>query len=101
MISPEASTLITLIFYALASIVGLAGMIMRSPLWRRLGCWLAMAGFICQTLMLAMGFHKAARRSEPGRVSADAGLVCAALRSGRLVQAAPGNSPAVCRAPWA
>ena len=46
MISPEASTLITLIFYALASIVGLAGMIMRSPLWRRLGCWLAMAGFI-------------------------------------------------------
>lgn len=59
MISPEASTLITLIFYALASIVGLAGMIMRSPLWRRLGCWLAMAGFICQTLMLAMGFHKA------------------------------------------
>lgn len=34
-------------------------MIMRSPLWRRLGCWLAMAGFICQTLMLAMGFHKA------------------------------------------
>ena len=28
MISPEASTLITLIFYALASIVGLAGMIL-------------------------------------------------------------------------
>ena len=59
MISPEASTLITLVFYALASIAGLAGMIMRSPLWRRLGCWLALAGFICQTLMLVMGFHKA------------------------------------------
>ena len=57
MISPEASTLITLVFYALASIAGLAGMIMRSPLWRRLGCWLALAGFICQALLLLKILH--------------------------------------------
>ncbi|WP_022656750.1 cytochrome c biogenesis protein CcsA [uncultured Desulfovibrio sp.] len=59
MISPEASTLMTLSLYALASVAGLAGMTMRAPLWRRTGCWLALAGFACQTLMLALGFHKA------------------------------------------
>lgn len=59
MISPETSTLTTLSLYALASVAGLAGMTMRSPFWRRMGCRLALAGFACQTLMLALGFHKA------------------------------------------
>ncbi|MGE9986047.1 cytochrome c biogenesis protein CcsA [Desulfovibrio sp. SGI.169] len=59
MISPETSTLTTLCLYALASAAGLAGMTMRSPFWRRMGCWLALAGFACQTLMLTLGFHKA------------------------------------------
>lgn len=59
MISPETSTLMTLGLYALASAAGLAGMTMRSPFWRRMGCWLALAGFACQTLMLILGFHKA------------------------------------------
>lgn len=59
MISPEVSTLVTLVLYALASIAGIAGMVARSLFWRRLGCWLALAGFACQTLMLALGFHTA------------------------------------------
>lgn len=70
MISPEVSTLATLILYALASIAGITGMVARSVLWRRLGCWLALAGFICQTLMLALGFHK----TLPGGLSLGAYL---------------------------
>ncbi|WP_287700897.1 cytochrome c biogenesis protein CcsA [Desulfovibrio sp.] len=60
----------TLSLYALASVAGLAGMTMRSPLWRRMGCWLALAGFACQTLMLALGFHK----TLPGGLSLGAYL---------------------------
>lgn len=70
MISPEVSTLVTLLFYALASIAGISGMVARSAVWRRAGCWLAVAGFVCQTLMLALGFHK----TLPGGLSLGAYL---------------------------
>ena len=59
MISPEFSTGVTLLFYGLASVAGIAGMVARSGFWRRTGCWLAAVGFACQTLLLALGFHKA------------------------------------------
>ncbi|GFH62587.1 MAG: cytochrome c assembly protein [Candidatus Desulfovibrio kirbyi] len=59
MISPEFSTLVTLVFYALASIVGIAGIMARSAFWRRLACFLALCGFVCQTVLLMLGFHKA------------------------------------------
>ena len=68
MISPEFSTGVTLTFYGIASAAGIAGMMARSSLWRRLGCILAVAGFACQTLMLSLGFHKAL----PGGLSAGA-----------------------------
>ncbi|MDR2820267.1 MAG: cytochrome c biogenesis protein [Desulfovibrio sp.] len=70
MISPEFSTLVTLVFYALASIVGIAGMLAHSAFWRRMGCRLALAGFACQTLMLVLGFHK----TLPGGLSLGAYL---------------------------
>ncbi|GAB1254049.1 cytochrome c biogenesis protein CcsA [Desulfovibrio falkowii] len=59
MISPEFSTGVTLLLYGLASVSGIVGMVARSPFWRKLGCWLAGAGFIFQTISLATGFHKA------------------------------------------
>lgn len=37
---------------------GLAGMLLRNAFWRRLGCWLAGLGFVCQTFSLLLGFHK-------------------------------------------
>lgn len=70
MISPEASTLVTLVVYALAAGVGIAGMTARSPGLRRIGCLLAAVGFICQTLMLTLGFHSAV----PGGLSLGAYL---------------------------
>lgn len=59
MISPEFSTGVTLLLYGLASVSGIAGMMSRSPFWRRVCCYLAAAGFIFQTISLATGFHKA------------------------------------------
>lgn len=58
MISPEFSTGITLALYALASTAGIGGVLARSPFWRRLGCALTCTGFVCQTFLLLMGFHR-------------------------------------------
>lgn len=58
MLSPEALTFITIAFYFLASISGIAGMIWRTAALRRIGCWLSIASFLCQTLILIFGFHK-------------------------------------------
>ena len=58
MLSPETSTLLTLCCYGAATVAGLAGMLLRNAFWRRLGCWLAGLGFVCQTLSLLLGFHK-------------------------------------------
>ena len=33
-------------------------MLLRNAFWRRLGCWLAGLGFVCQTFSLLLGFHK-------------------------------------------
>ena len=49
MLSPETSTLLTLCCYGAATVAGLAGMLLRNAFWRRLGCWLAGLGFVCQT----------------------------------------------------
>ncbi|MBQ3058896.1 MAG: cytochrome c biogenesis protein CcsA [Desulfovibrio sp.] len=70
MIAPESSTLLTLALYALATFCGVLGTALRSPLWRKAGCWLALAGFAAQTLLLASGFHK----SLPGGLSLGAYL---------------------------
>ena len=59
MISPELSTGITIIFYSLAVATGIAGMLTRRPILRKWGCCIALAGFACQTLVLALGFHTA------------------------------------------
>lgn len=58
MLTPEAFTGLTIIVYLLATLAGLAGMLLRRPAWRGAGCWLALAAFFCQTFMLIMGFHK-------------------------------------------
>lgn len=58
MFSPENLTAITIFFYSLATVCGLAGMICRKPALRRAGIWLAIASFLCQTLILIFGFHK-------------------------------------------
>ena len=58
MLSPETSTLLTLCCYGAATVAGLAGMLLRNAFWRRLGCWLAGLGFVCQTFSLLLGFHK-------------------------------------------
>lgn len=56
--SPEALTAITIAFYFFATAAGMMGMIWRKALLRRLGSWLAIASFLCQTLILIFGFHK-------------------------------------------
>ena len=58
MISPETSTIITLVVYALGALAAVSGMAVRNPLLRRWGCRLTLAGFVCQTMWLALGFHK-------------------------------------------
>lgn len=58
MISPEISTFFTVTIYTLASISGLIGMLSRNNVYRKLGCWLTCFAFLCQTLVLAFGFHK-------------------------------------------
>lgn len=59
MISPELSTALVLCLYGAATVIGMAGMLMRNAALRQAGCWLAGLGFLAQTLMLALGFHKA------------------------------------------
>lgn len=58
MFSPESVTAITIFFYSMATVCGLAGMICCKPALRRAGSWLAIASFLCQTLILIFGFHK-------------------------------------------
>lgn len=57
MLPPYAITYITIAIYTGASLAGLCGMLLRKPLWRKLGCWLALLAFFCQTLALILGFH--------------------------------------------
>lgn len=56
--SVESITIITIVIYLLATIMGIAGMIMRRQIWCSAGCWLALGAFFCQTFALVMGFHK-------------------------------------------
>lgn len=93
MISPEHSTAATLLLYALSAGAGMAGMVLRSSLWRRLGCGLAVAALAGQTVVLALGFHK----MLPGGLSAGAYLqlmawfvtLCGMVAWLRLRQEAP------------
>lgn len=59
MISPEISTSLTLCIFILATLGGFWGILARNLSIKRLACLLAVLGFICQTAMLALGFHKA------------------------------------------
>lgn len=70
MLSHQSSTIITIIFYAGSTLLGLWGMLNRKTVWQSAGCWLALAGFIFQTLTLILGFHK----SFPGGLSSGAYL---------------------------
>lgn len=70
MISPESSTLFILTLYALATFSGVIGIALRKAFWRKSGCWLALAAFIAQTLLLTTGFHG----SLPGGLSIGAYL---------------------------
>lgn len=58
LISPEALTALTIAIYLLATFAGFCGMIWSRPLLRKIGCWLAIGAFFCQTLILIFGFHK-------------------------------------------
>lgn len=58
MSSAEALTAITICFYLCASVAGICGFVWRKAQLRRFGCWLSLASFICQTLILVFGFHR-------------------------------------------
>lgn len=57
LITPEISTLMTLVLYALAGVTGLVGMALQHKTLRVLAASVATSGFILQTVILAMGFH--------------------------------------------
>lgn len=59
MISPEVSTAVTILIFVLATIAGFWGILARNAGIRRAACLLAVSGFVCQTAMLGLGFHKA------------------------------------------
>lgn len=70
MLSAENLTAITIGFYLAASVLGLGGIMWRKGPWRTAGCWLALAAFCCQTIILIFGFH----RLMPAGLSAGAYL---------------------------
>lgn len=59
MLSPEIFTWLTIAIYFLASACGFCGMYSRSAGLRQAGCLLSLAAFLCQTVFLILGFHKA------------------------------------------
>lgn len=59
MISPEFSTTATIIIFIVATVMGIWGILARNNSLRRISCSFAVIGFICQTLMLVLGMHKA------------------------------------------
>ncbi len=58
MFSPELLTAITIGIYLAATIAGFGGLIWNKKSWCKAGGWLAIASFICQTVILIFGFHK-------------------------------------------
>ena len=56
----EIISLITIIIYILASLFGLTGMMANRLALRKIGCHLAIAAFLFQTIALITGFHKSA-----------------------------------------
>ena len=56
-LSPELSTTLTLLLYAVAGAVGIGAMIARSATVRRVGAVAAVVGFALQTAVLFLGFH--------------------------------------------
>lgn len=56
-LSPDTSTALTLLLYALAGTAGLAGMLLHNAGVRRLAAGAAVLGFLLQTLILFLGFH--------------------------------------------
>ena len=56
-LSPEISTLLTLLLYSVAGVLGMIGMICRSIRVRRLAAVSAVAGIVFQTIILFTGFH--------------------------------------------
>ncbi len=59
MISPEISTTATIMIFVAATVLGIWGILARNNGLRRTSCCFAVIGFICQTLMLILGMHKA------------------------------------------
>lgn len=57
LITPEISTLMTLVLYAFAGVAGLVGMMVKNRTLRALAASVAACGFILQTVILFMGFH--------------------------------------------
>lgn len=70
MLSAESLTGLTIGFYLAAAAAGMCGIIWRKASWRTAGCWLALAAFCCQTIILIFGFH----RLMPAGLSAGAYL---------------------------
>ena len=68
--SPFLPTAVTLAIYALASFAGFYGMIFRKQAWIKTGLYFSIGAFLCQTLVLALGFH----RLFPGGLSGGAYL---------------------------
>lgn len=52
------ASLLTLALYALASISGFYGLIFHKRGWSKTGFYFSIGAFLCQTLALALGFHR-------------------------------------------
>lgn len=65
MISFDQATAASMLLYALATLGGITGMVIRSALLRRLACAAAVLAFSLQTFTLLMGMHA----SQPGGLS--------------------------------
>lgn len=68
MISPEISTVLTVIFYATAILGGIIGTLFHNEAIKTSGYVLSIAGLLFQTLLLITGFHK----TYPGGLSSGA-----------------------------
>ncbi|MBO4368619.1 MAG: cytochrome c biogenesis protein CcsA [Desulfovibrio sp.] len=57
-LSHSLSTGSTLVCFIFATVLGLTGLLTRSISLQKAACVAALLGFLCQTLALALGFHK-------------------------------------------
>ena len=66
LLSNDVSTLTTIFFYTVATILGFCGMLTRKLDWQKIACYGALLGFLFQTATLLFGFHASFSSGLPG-----------------------------------